>query len=226
MIDVLLSEEDEAKAAAAAAAVNANKDRIGKPNTAWKPGQDPLKMRRDSFRAELAVARFLGLDLEWEILDGGDDKIDIHLPHPVWMLDDGGSGVEAKTVQVKHRGERRRDLATDGLGFFRELKADIYVLAWPAEEGDAITLVGWCTRRDFFNRITSRAPIRMLGDKYEMKWETELRDMRDLLGEWQAACWLVEMEGQASDGEEAPNRAVWQNQGRQDDAGAGVGEAA
>jgi len=184
VIEVSLSPEEVAKAANAARAVNENKNRVGKPHKSWGPtAPDEFTSRSESFKAELAVAKALGLDHGWEIFDGGDGRVDIRLPHPVtipvtflpW------SPIDVQTIQVKYRGEPFRDLATEGLNFWRELKADIYILVWPGQADDSLLLVGWCTRDQFVNRIFSRPPVRMLGDKYEMRWEDDLNPIDSLV---------------------------------------------
>ncbi|MCC6629689.1 MAG: hypothetical protein IT340_20105 [Chloroflexi bacterium] len=172
---VALTPQQETATRAAAEAVNEHKDAIGKPNIGWSRGgqpQDPLWQRWQSFRAEQAVANALGLgDLTWAIYDGGDGKVDLTLPFPTAV---GATG------QVKYRSERQRDLATDGLDFHAELQAHWYVLVWPAAVGDALDIVGWCSRRDFLHRIMAREPVRMQGKKFEMRWQ-ELRPIATLI---------------------------------------------
>lgn len=174
VIDVTLTPEEDSKAAAAALAVNENKERLGKPTRQWgAKAPDAFDIRYQSFRAELAVAKVLGLaHTGWEILAGGDGKIDLTVPFPTRL---------GTTIQVKYRGERNRDLATEGIYFWRELKCAIYVVAWPGPTG-SVTLAGWCTRGDFLDRIVSRPPVRMLGEKWEMRWQ-DLRPMSQLVEE-------------------------------------------
>lgn len=160
MIDVQLSVDERHRAAAAALAVNDNKARLGNPGSSDKYGVDPFDSRYQSFCAEIAVSKVLGIpEPAWPLYAGGDGKVDLRTA-------DGAS------VQVKYRGERQRDLATEGLDFWSELKADIYVLVWPGLEGaGSYTVVGWCTRKDFFSRVTERPPVRMKGLKYELRWQ-------------------------------------------------------
>jgi len=167
--EVRLSEEERQRAAAAAVAVNENKARLGKPGSYDKYGVDPLESRYQSFCAEAAVAKVLGIpEPEWPVLPGGDGKIDLTTP----------AGL---TVQVKYRGERGRDLATEGLDFWDELRADVYVLVWPSLWGaGSYTVVGWCSREEFFNRILTREPVRMKGRKFEMRWQ-DMRPMPELV---------------------------------------------
>jgi hypothetical protein len=179
-ITVTLTRDEEVRAVLAAFEVNENKEHLGKNTTAWtRRGEqvDPTLQRADAFRAEYAVAKLCGLPpLTWQLFDGGDGKIDLVLPYPTPL---------GQRVQVKHRSERNRDLATSSLDHHDELKADLYVLAWPALDRDSggIDLIGWCTRDDFLARIMdlSRPPVRMLGLRYEMVWHRDLRPMQTLV---------------------------------------------
>ena len=171
MVDVYLTPDEEAHAADIAREINANKARLHKKPRVWNPKVDADTMRLQAMRSELALSKVLGLPWHPAILPGGDGKIDIRLPVPTRY---------GQTIQVKMRTERERDLATDTLNFWDELRADIYVLVWPTADGGGLTLVGWCQAADFWERIFSRPPVRMAGYKYEMKWDEELYDM-DLL---------------------------------------------
>lgn len=194
MIEVFLTAQEEAHAAEIARQINANKDRLGKPHREWKKGIDPYQIRRDSCRAELAFSKVVGLDWDPPILPGGDGKIDITLPWPTRY---------GATVQIKWRSEPERDLATEGLDFWDELRADIYVLAWPGQAG-SIVLAGWATRIDFWDRIFSRPPVRMLGRKYELRWQDELYPIETLIEEIERAK-AVDCD-QREDEEGAPGR--------------------
>lgn len=184
MIQVTLTPTQEQMARQAAEAVNANKARLGKAATVFqKEGNDSLSIRIASFRAELAVATALGIEHPgWAVLAGGDGKIDLTLPSRTRP---------GQTIQVKWRGEPERDLATEGLRFWDELVADIYVLTWPGlppVDGEppgqmgAITVVGWCTLDDFLHRIIARAPVRMRGEKWEVRWQ-DLHPIETLIAE-------------------------------------------
>jgi hypothetical protein len=206
MLTVYLSESEEQHVAKAAAAVNDNKERVGKPNVAWSRGgveQSPLQTRTDAFRAEFAVNKALGLDpLNWEIFEGGDGNSDITLPFYCIL---------GSRIQVKHRNERNRDLATSSLDHHKELKgADIFVLTWPSADQTGIDLVGWCFRNDFLSRIMDmrRPPVRFLGLRYEMKWDSDLRDIEELIEEVQDAA------RQAN----AVDRDFWEDEVGEDDA--------
>lgn len=214
MIQVTLTPTQEQMARQAAEAVNANKARLGKAATVFlKEGNDSLSIRIASFRAELAVATALGIDHPgWAVLAGGDGKIDLTLPYPARP---------GQTIQVKWRGEPERDLATEGLRFWDELVADIYVLTWPGlpradgaqsaeltRPGDAgaITVVGWCTLDDFLHRIIARAPVRMRGEKWEVRWQ-DLHPIETLIAEVRDA---------------HPDRPARQNEGGKDNTGRGL----
>ena len=167
MLDVELTEAEVKAAYDAAVAINDHKAYLKKPGNSHLYVDDPLDARVKSFCAETAVAKVLGIPAPaWPILDGGDRKIDLTLP-------------DGQTVQVKYRGERGRDIATEGLDFWDELRADYYVLVWPGREpGRIFTVVGWATREDFFRRVTDRPPVRMRGRKWEIRWQ----DLRDIEG--------------------------------------------
>ena len=180
MLDVLLTPEEEAYCRERGLAVNANKARLGmgKGGSAARYGDlDADANRVNSFRAECATAKALGLPYSVSILKGGDGGVDLRLKAPT---------VYGDTVQVKWRAERDRDIATDGLDVSKDLRADIYVLAWPGPMERYITLVGWATYDDWYFRIwdreTRRPPVRMRGYKYEILWQ-ELRPMAELIEE-------------------------------------------
>jgi hypothetical protein len=168
MFDVFLTEDEESQCLAWAIAINEHKAALNKPGRFR--GVNELEARVIGIRAELAVAKALEIPFNVEIFDGGDGGIDLTLPAPLSF---------GSTVQVKHRNRRETDLATNGLNFHRELKADLYVLTWRSEDG-AITLVGWCTKEDFIKRIIEKPPARLLGLKYEIRWK-DLRPINELL---------------------------------------------
>jgi len=129
-----------------------------------------------SLCAERSVAKSLGCEHDPVVLLGGDGHIDLWLPF--------GTPV-GRSIEVRFRRKRQRDLATQGLRFWEELIADIYVLVWPTHDGDwspldGFDIVGWATRGDFHQRIVSRPPIRMKGEKWEIPY-SELRDFRELV---------------------------------------------
>jgi hypothetical protein len=181
LIDIRLTPEEVAHCEESARAVNENKYRNGLPDNLWTVAgeePDPLATRSAAFRAEYALAKYLGLGkLTWKLYKYGDGRIDLVIPFPCPV---------GRTIQVKHRNQRQRDMATAGLDFHHELQADLYVLTWPLDKTD-ITLVGWCTRDDFLQRIAMRPPVRMNGLKYEMCWDSDLRSMPSLYQEVQEA---------------------------------------
>jgi hypothetical protein len=168
MIEVLLSRAEERYCQEMAKAINDNKKALGK--TSSFRGTDPDKSRFDALRSECAVAKVLGLPYTVEIYAGGDGGVDL------WLNELTSLG---RSVQVKWRGEPEKDLATDGLNFHHDLKADIYVLTWPGV-GRKIVLAGYCTKADFIKRILARPPDRMLGLKYAYKWQ-DLKPIEDLI---------------------------------------------
>jgi hypothetical protein len=172
MLDVLLTDAEEAYCLQAGLAVNGNKERLGVGRGGGGSRYADLDAdanRVNSFRAECALAKVLGIPYSIEILSGGDGGVDLRLPVPC---------SHGQTLQMKWRGERNRDIATDGLNFHRDLKCDIYVLAWPSVTLLDVTLVGFCTKRDWLKRILARPPVRMRGDKWEMKYQ----DLRPIAG--------------------------------------------
>jgi hypothetical protein len=140
----------------------------------WARDANAVENWYHSLKAELAVAKHFGLvPPAWELFQGSGDK---------------GSDLLTtfgKEVQVKYRRSRGTDLATKNLELYTELKPDFYVLVWPGEDGadDASAdVVGWCTRDEFLARILSRAPVRLAGQRYEMKPE-ELHSATEALTE-------------------------------------------
>lgn len=89
---------------------------------------------------------------------------------------------DGRAVQVKYRGKRGWDLATDYTDkLHKELRADIYVLVWPGEAEGVYTLVGYCTQDDWKERIVSpRPPIFLRGYRYEIRWP-DLRPISELM---------------------------------------------
>jgi len=169
---VTLPPEEVLELAQVAAAIECSKRRFG--NTNW--GVSSLASRLYSLCAERCVASLLGCKHEVTVLPGGDGGIDLVLPRET---------AYGRTIDVKFRRVRNTDLATRGLRFWEELVADLYVLVWPAgEEGwtplDGFDVVGWATREDFLKRIVSRPPVRMRGEKWEIRY-SELRDWGQLV---------------------------------------------
>jgi len=146
----------------------------GIPSRDW--GVTSWSSRLYSLCAERAVARALGCEHDPVVLVGGDGHVDLWLPEETAV---------GRSIEVRFRRQRNRDLATQGLRFWEELVADIYVLVWPsaAEDWsplDGFDIVGWVTRDDFHRRIVSRPPIRMKGEKWEIPY-SDLRDFRELV---------------------------------------------
>lgn len=162
---VVISHDDALMCEDAATAVEHHR----RTTATWMPlletALDSTLTRSVAFGAELAVARYLGLaDPIWE-LGWGDGGVDLTLDMP---LPDGDS-----TIQVKYRRVQGKDMALEGLDFWKELRADLYVLTQPGllprNDGSVgYELVGWCRRADWFHRVTARPPIWMHGRKYEM----------------------------------------------------------
>lgn len=173
MIEVLLSRAEERQCIDWAMAINDNKERLGKGRSGNRRfnGADPDQSRIDAIRSECALAKVLGLPYSVEVYDGGDGGVDLWLPELTPL---------GRSIQVKWRSEPERDIATDTLNFHKDLKADIYVLTWPGA-GRKITLVGYCTKKDFIKRILERPPDRLLGFKWAMKWDSELRPIEELI---------------------------------------------
>lgn len=174
MLDILLSEAEEAQCRKWGLAINANKHRLGKGRGGGKryEGIDEDASRINAIRSEYAVAKALGVLYSVDILPGGDGGVDITLPVPCRF---------GKTVQVKWRSERGRDLATDTSGnLSKDLRADMYVLTWPGIEAGYITLVGFATMDDWKKRVFSRPAIYMRGEKWELK-PSELRPITTLI---------------------------------------------
>jgi len=139
-------------------------------------GVNSLASRIYALGAERAVAKALGCTHDPVVLPGGDGHVDLQIP----VVTPFG-----KTIEVRFRRKRGGDLATQGLRFWEELVADVYVLVWPSEGQNWTPLcgycvVGWATRDDFLRRIVSRPPIRMRGEKWEIPF-SELRDFRVLV---------------------------------------------
>ena len=197
---VTLDEEELLSLYETAEAIEKNKARI--PSTHW--GVDSLESRFLSLCAERAVAKLLGCTHEVQVLSGGDGHVDLVLPRPTRY---------GFTVEVKFRRERLRDLATSGLRFWEELKADIYVLVWPsADQGwspeQGFTVVGFATRQQFLSRIVARPPIRMRGEKWDIPWHeltpisVLVQEVLDGYGEKAADC----VGGEVGGREEHPGR--------------------
>lgn len=176
MIEIELTPEEESQCLAWAVAIQQRKLELGRKSRRYAGTLDDVEVHRLAFRAELALAKALGIPLSVEVLDGNDGGIDLVLPVPI---------PEGVTVDVKWRSERERDLATDGLNFHYELRADLYVLAWPGDE-DRVCLVGYCTRGEFLYRVLSRPPVRLRGWRYEMRWQ-ELHPIEELLAKVERA---------------------------------------
>lgn len=169
---VKLMPEEILELAQVAAAIEHSKRRFGKAD--W--GVSSLASRLYAVCAERAVAKALGCEHELVVLPGGDGHVDLVLPQETPV---------GRTIEVRFRRKRQTDLATQGLRFWEELVADLYVLVWPAREGewtplDGFDIVGWATRDDFLQRIVSRPPIRMRGEKWELRY-SELRDWGQLV---------------------------------------------
>jgi hypothetical protein len=146
------------------------------PSSDW--GVDSLESRFFSLCAERCVAQLLGCEHEIQVLPGGDGGIDLVLPRET---------IYGRTVEVKFRRSRKSDIATTSLRFWEELVADIYVLVWPAVDVSwspdlGFTVVGFATRRQFHERILSRPPVRMKGEKWEIPWQ-ELWPVEVLIAE-------------------------------------------
>ena len=174
MLDVLLTEAEERQCRKWGLAINANKERHGMTRTKGNERYADLdgdSSRVSAIRSELAVAKALGIPYTVKIHKGGDGGIDLRLTEPCYY---------GETVQVKWRGERERDLATDTLNIRKDLRADIYVLTWPGE-GGAITLVGFAVWEDWVRRFRSRNPVYMRGEKWELRWHDELRPVEGLI---------------------------------------------
>jgi hypothetical protein len=176
VLDILLSESEEAQCREWGLAINANKERLGKGRRGSGnryEGIDADVSRINAIRSEYAVAKALGVLYDCEILPGGDGGVDVTLPVPCRF---------GKTVQVKWRSERERDLATETSGnLARDLRADIYILTWPGAVDRYITLVGFATMDDWRKRVFSRPAVWMRGEKWELRWKTELRPMQTLV---------------------------------------------
>lgn len=176
MLDVVLTDAEEGQCRVWGLAINANKERHGMTrtrNNARYQDLDGDQNRINPLRSELAVAKTLGIPYGVAIHKGGDGGVDLRLPVPCRY---------GQTIQVKWRGERRRDLATETSGnLSKDLRADIYVLTWPGPEGCAVTLVGFATMEDWKKRIFSRPAVWMRGEKWELKWDSELRPMEMLI---------------------------------------------
>jgi len=175
MLDILLSEAEEEQCKAWGLAINANKKRLGLKKTHGSRYDDiDIDVSRvNAVRSERAVAKALGVLYSVEILPGGDGGVDLTLPVPCRF---------GRTVQVKWRRERERDLATETSGnLSKDLRADIYVLTWPATVDRLITLVGFATMDDWKKRVFSRPAVWMRGEKWELKWDTELRPITTLI---------------------------------------------
>jgi len=173
------------------------------PSSDW--GVDSLESRFLSLCAERCVAHLLGCEHDIQVLPGGDGGIDLVLPRET---------VYGRTIEVKFRRSRKSDIATASLRFWEELVADIYVLVWPAVEPgwtpeQGFTVVGFATRRQFHERILSRPPVRMRGEKWEIPWQ-DLQPIEVL---------IAEVRG------ETAHRDSREVGIRQDDAGEGSGEA-
>lgn len=163
LLDVYLSPREQRELQALAVAINENKRHL--PARTWH--HDAFQARYLSLCAERAVARITGAEHQVAVYPGGDKGIDLVLP-------------TGQTVQVKARSQRYRDLATDGIRFWEELQADVYILCWPTEDQQGITIVGYVTRERFLSWIISHRPQRLRGEKWVIPWQ-ELDSVHDLL---------------------------------------------
>src|SRR5690348_13705261 len=172
MIEILLTHDEETQCEKWGIAINDHKEAIGKSRAGSKryEGLDPDLARVSAIRSELAVAKILGLPYDVKIFDGGDGGVDLWLDAPIEL---------GRSIQVKWRSEAERDIATDGLNFHHDLKSDIYVLTWPGK-GRRICIVGYCTKADYIKRILEKAPDRLRGLKYAIKWQ-DLRPIEELV---------------------------------------------
>jgi len=106
----------------------------------WNRNKSALAGHYDGIMAEMAVAKLLGVEINEEIYEGGDDGSDLVLP-------------DGRTIQVKHRGQRDWDYALNSADL-DDFITDIGVLCQPTPEydDDAVDVVGYITKEQFAER--------------------------------------------------------------------------
>jgi len=121
-------------AARAAHDRNAIKEAQGIPTKYRDPNQSTFSIHFFGIMGEIAVAKMLGVDINWEITLGGDGGV----------ADVVYRGVN---IQVKTNMGKNREIWL----YFRELedfKADIAVLTMPLDV-DKMKVLGWITQNEF-----------------------------------------------------------------------------
>lgn len=121
--------------------------------------EDPHRTERIGLLGELAVAKLLGLDVDFSYKEKGDAGYD--------LLSKKGNKIAVKTAARNYGIGLVR--CKDGAGKLVQLKADIYVFAYVFEESTAleiadICIAGWMG----YGRVIDREPA--LGRVFDARW--------------------------------------------------------
>lgn len=118
----------------------------------------------------MAVAKLLGVEINEEIYEGGDNGSDLTLP-------------DGRTVQVKHRGKRDWDYALSDASL-DSFTTDIGILCQPTEDyaDDAVDVVAYVTKEQFAERAF-RTNFTKRSDGWRLAvQQKDMEPIEDLLG--------------------------------------------